>query len=97
MEVRPSKGLKVKVNARREAIFGEDSVSIQKIALSDGGRNGVLTGICLAGFCEVEMQKLDARKHWFPMEDLEGERGERVVEEERAMDPPENPEESDEE
>ena len=96
MEVKPSKGLKVKVNAGREAIFGEESVSVQKVALNDGNRNGVLTGLCLAGFCEVEMQKLDGKKHWFPIDDLAGEHGEKVVEEPIPIEEPPEPEEEEE-
>ena len=82
MDIRPSKGLKVFVNAQREALFGDESVSIQRIALDDGNRVGVMTGLSLAGFCEVEMQKLDGRKHWYPIDDLAGEQGEKIVEEE---------------
>ena len=97
MDVKPSKGLKVIVNAGREAIFGDESVSIQKIAIASGSRSGVMTGMCLAGFCEVDMVKLDGKKHWFPIEDLQGEHGEKVVEEEIAIEIPEDSEESDEE
>jgi hypothetical protein len=82
MEIKPSKGVKVLVNAQREAIFGDESVSIQKISLNDGHRVGTMTGITLAGFCEVEMAKLDGKKHWYPIGDLVGEHGESVVEEE---------------
>jgi len=82
MEIKPSKGVKVLVNAQREAIFGDESVSIQKISLNDGLKVGEMTGVTLAGFCEVEMPKLDGRKHWYPIGDLVGEHGETVVEEE---------------
>lgn len=82
MEVKPSKGLKVLVNAQREAIFGDENVSVQRITLNDGSRMGVMTGQVLAGFCEVEMQKLDGKKHWYPIDDLAGEHGEKIVEEE---------------
>ncbi|HYB06801.1 MAG TPA: hypothetical protein VEB87_01450 [Nitrososphaerales archaeon] len=82
MELKPSKGLKVLVNAQREAIFGDESVSVERISLNDGSRAGVLTGQVLAGFCEVEMQELDGRKHWYPVDDLAGEHGEKIVEEE---------------
>ena len=82
MDIRPSKGLKVFVNAQREALFGDESVSVQRITLDDGNRVGVMTGLNLAGFCEVEMQKLDGRKHWYPIDDLAGEQGEKIVEEE---------------
>ena len=96
MDAKPSKGLKVKVNARREAIFGEESVSIQKIALTEANRSGVMTGLCVAGFCEIDMQKLGG-KHWFPVGDLQGEKGEKVVEEAMAVDVPGDSEDSDEE
>ena len=82
MELKPSKGLKVIVNAQREAIFGDESVSVRKITLNDGNRIGIMTGQTLAGFCEVEMQTLDGHKHWYPIDDLAGEHGEEFVEEE---------------
>ncbi len=82
MELKPSKGLKVLVNAQREAIFGDESVSVQRVTVGGGARLGVMTGRTLIGFCEVEMQKLDGRSHWYPIEDLTGERGEKIVEEE---------------
>jgi hypothetical protein len=82
MDMKPSKGVKVVVNASREAIFGEESVSVQKVALNDGNRAGTMTGLTLAGFCEVEMRKLDGRKHWYPIDGLEGEHGEKFAEEE---------------
>jgi hypothetical protein len=81
MELKPSKGLKVRVNAQKEAIFGDESVSVQKITISDGSRIGTMTGRTLIGFCEVEMQKLDGRTHWYPVDDLTGEHGEKIVEE----------------
>jgi len=82
MELKPSRGLKVMVNARREAIFGDESVSIRNVALDDGNKHGVMTGVALAGYCEVDMPKLDGRKHWYPIDDLAGEHGEKIVEEE---------------
>lgn len=85
LEIKPSKGVKVVVNAHREAIFGEESVSIQKISPNDGHMVGEMTGLTLAGFCEVEMPMLDGQKHWYPIGDLLGENGEKVVEEEIAF------------
>jgi hypothetical protein len=82
MELRPSKGVKVVVNAQREAVFGDESVSVQEITLNDANRSGVMTGVILAGFCEIEMKDLDGRRHWYPIEDLSGEKGEKIVEEE---------------
>jgi len=79
MELKPSKGLKVKISATREAIFGDESVSVQKVAMSDG--KGVMTGHTLVGFCEIEMQG-DGQRHWYPIEDLTGDHGEKFVEEE---------------
>ncbi|MDG6985500.1 MAG: hypothetical protein JRM73_01975 [Nitrososphaerota archaeon] len=95
MELKPAKGIKVKVNAMREAIFGEESVGVQKITISDGSRSGVMTGRTLVGFCEVEMPKLDGHSHWYPVEDLAGEHGEKIVEEEIPieLDEDEGPEE----
>ncbi len=82
MELKPAKGIKVFVNAQREAIFGDESVSVQKVGLNDGNRIGVMSGVTLAGFCEVEMSKLDGKKHWYPIDDLAGEHGEKILEEE---------------
>ncbi len=82
MDLKPSKGLRVKVNAQREAIFGDESVAVQKVKLNDGDRMGTMTGQTLAGYCEIEMQKLDGRKHWYPIDDLAGENGQKIVEEE---------------
>ena len=87
MEVKPSKGIRVFVNAQREAVFGDESVAIRKVSLpDDGSRKGVLTGTTLAGFCEVEMPALDGKRHWYPVDDLSGENGERIVEEEIQID-----------
>ncbi len=97
MELKPTKGLKVTVNAQREAIFGEESVSVQRIALDEKNRSGVMTGMVLAGFCEVDMQKLDGKKHWFPLDDLVGEHGEKIVEEEIPVEEVDDSEESEEE
>jgi len=98
MELKPSKGLKVLVNAHREAVFGDESVSVQKVTVNDGANMGVMTGRTLIGFCEVEMQKLDGRSHWYPIEELVGEHGEMIVEEEIPIEIPEDegpdPEES---
>jgi len=97
MELKPSKGVKVRVNAQREAIFGDESVTIQKVAINDGSRIGVMTGQVLAGYCEVEMQKLDGQKHWYPIDDLAGENGEKVIEEEIPIDLDEEEDEGPEE
>ena len=95
MELKPSKGLKVQVNARREAIFGDESVSVQQVAITNGANLGIMTGRTLIGFCEVEMQKLDGRPHWYPVDELAGEHGEKIVEEEIPieLDDDEGPEE----
>jgi len=87
LEVKPAKGLKVKVNAQREAVFGDESVAVSKISLpDDGSRMGVMTGTTLAGYCEVEMPSLDGKKHWYPVGDLVGEKGELIVEDEIQID-----------
>lgn len=86
MELKPSKGLKVRVNAHREAVFGDESVSVQQVTVDSGANFGVMTGRTLIGFCEVEMQKLDGHNHWYPVEDLTGEHGEKIVEEEIPID-----------
>ncbi|QQG48640.1 MAG: hypothetical protein HY247_07880 [archaeon] len=85
MELKPSKGLKVVVNAQREAIFGDESLSIQAIKIKDGNKFGEMTGQTLAGFCEIDMKGLDGRKHWYPIGDLVGEHGETIVEEEMPV------------
>ncbi len=90
MELKPSKGLKILVNAHREAIFGDESVSVQNTALPNGTNRGVMTGRTLIGFCEVEMQKLDGRSHWYPIEELVGEHGEKIVEDEIPIEIPED-------
>jgi hypothetical protein len=83
MSVKPTKGMKVVVNASKEAIFGEDEVAVRKISVPvPKARNGTLTGRTLAGFCETEMPHLDGGKHWYPLEDVTVENGEKLVEEE---------------
>jgi hypothetical protein len=86
LELKPSKGIKVHVNAQREAIFGDESVTVQKAVIHDGKDMGVMTGHVLAGFCEVEMLSSDGHKHWYPIDDLTGEHGEKIVEEEIPID-----------
>ena len=82
------------VNAQREAVFEDESVSIKRTSLpDDGSKAGVLTGTTLAGFCEVEMPSLDGKKHWYPVKDLRGEHGEQIVEEEIPIDVEEDDEE----
>ena len=95
MELKPAKGLKVHVNAQREAVFGDESVIVQQVTVNEGARSGVMTGRTLVGFCEVEMPKLDDHNHWYPIEDLAGEHGEKIVEEEIPieLDEDEGPEE----
>ncbi len=95
MELKPTKGLKVMVNAQREAIFGDESVSVKKIVTSN--KSGVLTGQTLAGFCEVDMGGLDGMKHWYPIDDLRGENGEQIVEEEMPLETEEDSGELEEE
>jgi hypothetical protein len=97
MELKPSKGLKVLVNAHREAVFGEEGVSVTPVTLGDGSKSGTMTGNVLAGFCEIEMPKLDGRKHWYPVGDLKGEHGESIVEEEIPIEMGEEEPESEEE
>ena len=92
MDLKPSKGLKVHVNARREAVFGDESVSVRNVTINDGANLGVMTGRTLIGFCEIEMQKLDGHAHWYPIDDLTGENGEKIVEEEIPIEIPEDEE-----
>lgn len=97
MELKPSKGIKVRVNAQREAVFGDESVTVQKAVIHNGKNEGVMTGHVLAGFCEVEMLSLDGQKHWYPVGDLSGEHGEKIIEEEIRIDLDEGDEEPEEE
>ncbi len=93
MDLKPARGLKVRVEASKEAIFGEEAVQIRNVALpKDGGRNGIMTGTVIAGYCEVDMPSLDGKRHWYPVDGLVGEKGEKIVEEEIEL-----PEEADEE
>lgn len=82
MDQKPAKGLKVRVDATREAIFGAEGVDMRKVSFpSDRSRSGILTGVTLAGFCQVEMQGLDGQSHWYPIDGLNGENGEKIIEE----------------
>src|SRR5438132_11178793 len=82
MEVKPTQGIKVKVNATREALFGEEGVEIKKIASPQERNNlGVLTGRTLVGYCEVEMAALDGQKHWYPIDQMLAENGDILKEE----------------
>jgi len=95
MDVKPSQGLKVTVRSSKEAVFGEEGVEIKDAALPSGkARAGILTGRTLAGFAEVEMGPLDGKKHWYPIGELQTEKGEHVVEEEIAIEMPADDEES---
>jgi hypothetical protein len=95
MELKPAKGLKVKVDADKEAIFGEEAVQVRNVTLpKDDGRIGIMTGTVLAGYCEVDMPTLDGKKHWYPVDKLTGEKGEKIVEPEIAL--PEEPDGSEE-
>jgi len=82
MELKPGKGVRVHVAAKREAVFGDESVTVLNVFIPEAGSLGVLTGVTLAGFCEVEMPSLDGKKHWYPIGELTGEQGEALVEEE---------------
>lgn len=93
MDVKPSKGLKVKVRATREAVFGDEGVEVKLIAAPSGkAASGVMTGRTLVGFSEIEMAGLDGKKHWYPVDQLTTEDGEKIVEEELIIEvPPEDP------
>jgi hypothetical protein len=98
MDVKPSKGLKVKVSAAREAIFGEDGVEVKKVTVPSGKKAlGTLTGRTLVGYAEVEMETLDGGKHWYPVDQLTTEKGEKVVEEEIQVEIKEESSEEEEE
>jgi hypothetical protein len=94
MELKPTKGLRVRVNASREAVFGEEEVSVKKVSFPDDkSRSGTMTGVTLAGYCEVEMPNLDGRRHWYPIDSVFGENGERLSEEEIQIDEAEDEDE----
>lgn len=94
MEVKPAKGLKVKVSAAREAVFGEEGVEVKKIRSPAGKEaSGTMTGRTLVGYAEVEMAGLDGKPHWYPVDQLLTEKGEKVVEEEIAVEIPQDTEE----
>ena len=83
MEVKPTKGLKVSVDATREALFEEEGVDIKRISPFKGKSSlGVLTGRTLVGYCEVEMSDLDGKKHWYPIDQILAENGDALKEEE---------------
>jgi hypothetical protein len=82
MDVKPSTGLRVKVSASREAVFGEDGVEVKKVAATASKATGTLTGRTLVGYAEVEMESLAGSKHWYPVDQLTTEKGDRLVEEE---------------
>ena len=89
MDIKPSQGLKVTVQPSKEAVFGEDGVEVKDASLPSGkARSGVLTGRTLAGFAEVEMGPLDGKKHWYLIEEMLTEKGERIVEEEILIEVP---------
>ena len=97
MDLKPSEGLKVKVNAVREAIFGEEGVEVKNIGqLNEKARTGVMTGRTLAGYIEVEMSAHDGKKHWYPIDQLVGEKGEKIVEEEIKIEIEEDSDEEEE-
>lgn len=73
----------MKVSATREAVFGEDGVEVKKVSTHAGGKaSGAMTGRTLVGYAEVEMAQPDGSKHWYPVDQLLTENGDRVVEEE---------------
>jgi hypothetical protein len=82
MELKPAKGVRVRVAAKREAVFGDEVVVVRSVSIPEASAAGLLTGVTLAGFCEVEMPSLDGKRHWFPIDDIVGEKGENIVEEE---------------
>jgi hypothetical protein len=91
VEVKPTKGLKVKVSAAREAVFGEDGVEVKKVKAPSGKEAaGVLTGRTLVGYAEVEMAALDGKPHWYPVDQLVTDKGEKVVEEEIVVEIPQD-------
>ena len=97
MDVKPVKGLKVNISASREAVFGEEGVEVKKVSLSDKPSSGTLTGRTLVGYAEVEMTGLDGKSHWYPVDQMLTESGEKVVEEEMVIEVPEDSGEEEEE
>ena len=96
MDVKPSKGLKVKINASREAIFGEEGVEVKKVSSPGKAPSGTLTGRTLVGYAEVEVNGFDGKSHWYPVDQMLTESGEKVVEEEMNIEVPTDSEEDEE-
>lgn len=91
MDVKPAKGIKVKISASREAIFGEEGVEVKKVdPVSGKSAMGTLTGRTLVGYAEVEMPAMDGKNHWYPVDQMLTESGEKVIEEEIAIEIPED-------
>jgi hypothetical protein len=87
MDVKPTKGLKVKISASREAVFGEDGVEVKKVKAQPGKQGtGTMTGRTLVGYAEVETDPPESSRHWFPVDQLTTEKGEPIVEEEIQVD-----------
>src|SRR5256712_14207249 len=62
MELKPAKGLKVRVHASREAVFGEEGVGIEKVSFQNKMSTiGSLTCMKLEGFREMEMRVPDRK------------------------------------
>jgi len=97
MDAKPVKGLKVKVNASREAVFGEEGVEVKRLASPPKSESGTLTGRTLVGYAETEMQGLDGKNHWYPVEQLVTEKGEKVIEEEIVIEVPADSDDSEQE
>ena len=94
MDEKPVKGLKVKVSASREAVFGEEGVEVKKVSSPSGkAATGTLTGRTLVGYAEVEVEGGDGKNHWYPVDQMLTEKGDKVVEEEIVIEVPEDSEE----
>lgn len=96
MDVKPEKGVKVKIDASREAIFGEEGVEVKKVAAGKT-TSGTLTGRTLVGYAEVDVAGLDGKSHWYPVDQMLTEKGDKVVEEEIVIDVPEDSDSEEEE
>lgn len=91
MDAKPTKGLKVKISASREAVFGEEGVEVKKISAVKA-TDGTLTGRTLVGYAEVEASGPEGKSRWYPVDQMVTDKGDKVVEEEIVIEVPEDSE-----
>ena len=82
MDVKPTKGLKVKINAAREAVFGEEGVEVKKVSSPWKGPERDANRQDTRGLRRGRDHGFDGKSHWYPVDQMLTESGEKVVEEE---------------